>query len=270
MALNRRDFLRGMLGAGCSALLGLPAVSSVSAMGDASRFRAALLQHPGDWDVRSSALPTLLALLQSRTSVEVSFDPVDVHPRQDTLFNYPFLWMCGSQGFDKLPARGIENLRRHLRFGGTLFVDGASSADGSPFLSDVRRELGRIFPARNLKPLPDGHAVYRSYYHLSGPAGRVSGAKDLTAISIDDRAAAIVSRNDLSGALARNEAGGWLLPLESPRRDERELSLRLAVNLAVYALTVNYKLDQVHISYQLRNPGRYPDAGPSSVDPDQR
>jgi hypothetical protein len=83
---------------------------------------------------------------------------------------------------------------------------------------------------------------------------------------VDGRAAVIISPNNLSEALARQN-GTWRYPITSARSDEREMSIRLAINLVIYALTVNYKLDQVHVSYQLRHPNRYP--GADSVSPSE-
>jgi len=96
--------------------------------------------------------------------------------------------------------------------------------------------------------------VFRSYYYLAKVPGRVEVDKGLQGIVLDDRAAVVFCPNDVSGVLeALGDEQG-----EGPREESKILAMRMAVNLVVYALTVNYKLDQVHVSYHLRHPDLYP------------
>lgn len=232
---------------------------TLHAMGDNTKFEPLMVRYEGSWDQRPSALRTVQRVLQSRTSVRVTGEVTTGELDGPDLYEHPFAWMTGDSGFEPLPERDIDNLRRYLKFGGMLVIDDGSGTENSDFLRSARRMLERMFPAKELQPLPSNHAIYRSYYFLDGPSGLHSISDALQAIHVDDRAAVVVSPNDLSGALERDSTG-WLHSLDSGRDDERELSLRLAVNLALYALTVNYKLDQVHVSYQLRHPDRYPEA----------
>jgi len=258
--LTRRQLLKSALAAAAGPLLGALRAPAALGMGDASRFRLALLRHTGDWNARPNAAHSVLSEVDLRTSVRVSFQPEVTAPDQERLFRFPFLWVMGARALNPFPQKAVENLRRHLRFGGTLVADDISGRANSPFSESLRRELERIFPAQRLAPLPSGHAVYRSYYFLRRPVGRAEVSSELEGITVDDRAAVIFSPNDLSGALERDGAGGWRYELDSSRQEDRSLALRLAVNLVVYALTVNYKLDQVHTAYQLRHPSRYPEA----------
>jgi hypothetical protein len=271
MDVNRRDFLKRALRWGGSALLAGPLLPGSMAMGRASLFRLAVLRYDGNWNGRPTCPETILAELRRRTSVEAFPEPVRVDATDQQLFELPFLWLTGDRPMEAFPPAAIKNLRRHLRFGGTLVADDASGEQRSEFAASFKREIERVFPSRRLQPLDKGHAVYRSFYHLRRAAGRRAISDTLEGISIDERAAVLLSRNDLSGALERTGTGGWQYPMETGTDEGRTLSLRLAVNLAIYALTINYKLDQVQISYQLRHPGRYPEAAPvPSRESDQR
>jgi len=58
--------------------------------------------------------------------------------------------------------------------------------------------------------------------------------------------------NDLGGAWDGDPLGGYTYPCTPGGEHQRELSFRLGVNLALYALTGNYKKDQVHIPFILK------------------
>ncbi len=237
---------------------------SLQALGEASNFRPGVVRYRAEELNGASALQTLQRILKARTSVRVGRNVADVSINNLELYQHPFTWMCGEDGFERLSTQSIDNLRRYLQSGGTLIIDDTSAEEDSEFLRSVRRMLSRIFPSKPLRPVPEKHAIYRSFYHLEGPAGLHRVSDTLHAVSVDDRAAVIISPNDLTEALQR-QTGTWRHPISSARKDEREMCLRLAINLAIYALTVNYKLDQVHVSYQLRHPNRYPEA--DSVSP---
>jgi hypothetical protein len=53
-------------------------------------------------------------------------------------------------------------------------------------------------------------------------------------------------RNDLGGAWARDRLGRWLYDCVPGGEAQRQAAFRLGVNVVLYALTVNYKQDQVH------------------------
>jgi hypothetical protein len=240
-------------------------------MGQASLFRLAVLRYGGGWNTRPTAPRTVLDEVERRTSVPVSPEPATVAAQEETIFSYPFLWMTGEGPIEPLPEHAVENLRRHLSFGGTLFADDTSGRAGSAFERSFAEQLERIFPTSKLQPLPAEHAVFRAYYYLGRVGGRKVVEPSLKGVTMGDRAAVIFSANDLSGALERGAAGMWHYQVAPPESENRTLALRLAVNLVIYALTVNYKLDQVHISYRLSNPQLYRGVyGPPAGEPAER
>jgi len=59
----------------------------------------------------------------------------------------------------------------------------------------------------------------------------------------------VVNSNDLLGALMRDAFGN---PIYSVSDRNREMAARQGVNIVLYALTLNYKKDQIHIPFILK------------------
>lgn len=200
------------------------------------------------------ALRTLGATVARRTSVEVDAGAVPViAPLDGRLFEHPLVVMTGSGEFPAWGEAERDALRTYLSLGGMILLDdrNAVGEEASPFVTGAKRELARAVGGREFEALPSEHSVFRAYYLLDRSWGRRDESPVLEALLLDGRAAVIVSRNDLLGALARDEFGQWSRPVEPGGRRQRELSLRLGVNLVLYALTLDYKQDLVHLPHIL-------------------
>ena len=67
----------------------------------------------------------------------------------------------------------------------------------------------------------------------------------------------IIGANDWAGAWAEDEYRRAALSRSSPAaRRQREMARRFGVNLVMYALTGNYKTDQVHVPALLERLGQ--------------
>ena len=53
--------------------------------------------------------------------------------------------------------------------------------------------------------------------------------------------------NDLGGAWARDKLGQWAHDIIGGGSRQRQLAIRLGVNITMYALTLDYKKDMVHL-----------------------
>ena len=62
--------------------------------------------------------------------------------------------------------------------------------------------------------------------------------------------------NDLAGAWAVDKEGLYLYPTVPADQRQRELAFRAGVNIVMYALTGNYKADQVHVPALLERLGQ--------------
>jgi hypothetical protein len=100
--------------------------------------------------------------------------------------------------------------------------------------------------------VPREHVLYKSFYLLDGPTGRVMVTPDLEALEMGGRLAALYSGNDLIGALARDSLGTWEQEVTPGGESQREKCIRLGVNIAMYALCLDYKEDQVHIPFIMK------------------
>jgi len=141
----------------------------------------------------------------------------------------------------------VENLRRYLTYGGFVLADDNEGREGSAFDRSLRRELARVLPQNPLQPVPQKHVVYKSFYMLDVPAGRVLARPQLEASFIGSRAAVMYSSNDLGGAWSRDETGTWQYEVVPGGEHQREMAFRMGINLCMYALCLDYKDDSVHL-----------------------
>ncbi|MDW8246701.1 MAG: DUF4159 domain-containing protein [Sandaracinaceae bacterium] len=208
------------------------------------------LQQLAPFEARPHALRRLAWEIRRRTSVDTHPEPRKVHLSDPALFDSLFLYWPGEGPFEPLPSKEISQLRRFLTLGGLLLVDDAKG-DGV-FANSVRRELAKVFPQSKFEHISNRHTLYHSYYILDRPVGRIEGPPQLEAIFIDGRLAVILSVHDLGGAWARDPVGGWLYPVEPGGETQREMAIRLGVNIVLYALCLDYKDDQVHAPFIMR------------------
>ena len=66
----------------------------------------------------------------------------------------------------------------------------------------------------------------------------------------------MITSNDLAGAWAIRPDGQAMLPMAGSEARQREMAFRAGVNIVMYALTGNYKADQVHIPALLERLGQ--------------
>lgn len=195
--------------------------------------------------------------VRKRSSVEPILEPGRARLDKSSLFRSPFLYWRGSEGLAPLSDDAIEGLRKYVHRGGFILIDDATAGEDD-FDRAVRRELLRAFPAAPLRPIPPDHTIYRSFYLLSRPVGRVEGPGFLEGITYGDRIAVVYSRHDLGGAMQRDRLGAWSQAVVPGGEIQRERAIRLAVNLVLYALCTDYKDDQVHAPFIMRRRGAGP------------
>lgn len=200
---------------------------------------------------RPTAAQRLSWELRQRTSVETRLEPTRVRLDDPHVFDTPLLYLAGERAFPAWSEAEVTGLRRFVEFGGFVLLDDAAPTQAG-FDSSIRRELSRAFGATALTPLAQNHTIYRSFYLLNGPTGRVEGPKGVEAVMRGGRAAVIYTRADLGGALDRDNLGNYLHAVEPGGEAQRETAIRFAVNLVVYALCLDYKDDQVHAPFIMR------------------
>jgi hypothetical protein len=122
------------------------------------------------------------------------------------------------------------------------------------------RKLAAGLAIPPLVPVLPDHVLTKSFYLMQEFPGRWSGGT-IWVESGDDRvndgvSSVVVGGNDWAGAWAVDGGGAPLYPVVPGGEPQRELAFRFGVNLVMYALTGNYKTDQVHVPAILERLGQ--------------
>ncbi len=234
------------------------ASGAVWAMGEYSRLAIPQIKYQGgDYKPRPQAVESLLIQTAKRTSVEVKREFLELSLASKDLYRYPFLYLAGAAAFDPFSSEELKILRRYLSYGGFLLIDDASAEVHSEFDRSVREMISQLFPHNPLQKIPKDHSIFRSFYLIDEVTGRARVNPFLEGVSLKGRTALVYSANDLGGAWARDKLGHWKYDLIGGGQRQRKLAIRLGINIAMYALTLDYKKDMVHLPIILERLRRY-------------
>ena len=258
--MHRRDFLR-MISYGLLLAAGLSPrrveAGQPGEKGNLTRFVFAQLKYRGgDWNPHPLAVTPLMEELMERTSVEAALSRREINLTDRDLFLHPFLYMAGKYDFEPFTDEEVEILRRFLSFGGFLLADDALGQPGYGFDRSLRREMKRLFPDKEFKRLPTGHAALRSYYLLRRIGGTRIVHPYLEGINVGNATPVIYCHNDLGGAWERDQLGNWLNPCTPGGQEQRRDTFHLGINLILYSMTENYKEDLIHVPFIRRRLSR--------------
>ncbi len=220
-------------------------------------------------EISRAGLAGLSRTLRMRTSVEPKA-PLAVDIERDELTFFPFLYwpITTTQPLPSPTAR--DKLARYLRTGGMILFDtrdqGSVALDmpggftpSAPGAAKLRAIVsGLQVPA--LTPVPRGHILTKAFYLLKTFPGRWTGGllwveKDAGHAN-DGVSSVIIGSNDFASAWAVDRSGQPLYPVVPGGAGQREMAHRFGVNLVMYALTGNYKSDQVHVPAILERLGQ--------------
>jgi Domain of unknown function (DUF4159)/Aerotolerance regulator N-terminal len=207
----------------------------------------------GATDTRARAgLEGLSRILAARTSVEPGA-VVGVDPASSDLALFPILyWLLPDRPIEKTPeaARALD---RYMKTGGVVFVDSRGAGREQGAARAIARAALRGIEAPPLEQVPEGHVLGKAFYILRGFPGRYQNAK----LWVETSASAAASANDGVSPLIVGDgdwASAWATATPvlrfgevSPAQRSQEIAARVGVNVVLYALTGNYKADQVHI-----------------------
>jgi hypothetical protein len=260
--------LRGLLriGAAASVLLLLAGGPAHAADSPALTTRLAYLV-TGDSavdQVSRSGLRGLSDYVNQRTAAALG-SPAGVVPGQDDLSVYPLLYWPIIAG-TTLPGPAIAALNDFMAHGGIILVDtrgGSGSGEGfAPGTDAALRQVagsgGLAVPP--LAPLTDEHVLAHAFYLLRDFPGRFDGGTVWVArdkdLGNDSVSPIVIGGNDWAAAWAVDAAGDHPYATIPGGDRQRTLSYRFGVNLVMYALTGNYKGDQVHVPAILERLGQ--------------
>jgi len=212
--------------------------------------------------ISRAGLIGLTDVLVRRTAVEAG-PPQAVDVETDELSFFPLLYWPTTLVRRPPPSPGARaRINTYLHDGGMILFDtrdqygDGTSAEGVAALRAITR--GVDMP--QLAPIPAEHVLARSFYLLSGFPGRFSGAKlwvERGEGGVNDGVSpVVVGGNDWASAWAVDKRGLPLRAVIPGGEQQRELAYRFGINVVMYALTGNYKADQVHVPAILERLGR--------------
>ncbi len=216
-----------------------------------------------------AGLDGLSRTLRLRTALEPGA-PIGVNIETDELAFFPLLYWPVTENQPVPSSAGLARINAYMKQGGTILFDTrdqdraisgrATGAAGT--LKDILSKLD-IPP---LEPVPADHVLTRSFYLLVDFPGRWEGGQlwierprdpdSLSGANNDGVSAILIGANDYIGAWARDASGRPLHPAVPGGEMQRESATRFGVNLVMYALTGNYKSDQVHAPAVLQRLGQ--------------
>jgi hypothetical protein len=222
------------------------------AVGERTAVELRILDYTGGNPMpRPSAVKRLAWEVRQRTSVETKLEAGHANFGDPHVFETPLIYFSGDQAFPAFSEAEVQGFRRFVDFGGAVIIDDAAP-DNNGFDSSVRREITRAFGGQALIKLHASHVLFRSFYLLQRPLGRVEGSDYVEGVERSGRAAVVYSRHDLGGAYERDNLGNYAYAVTPGGERQREMAFRLGVNLVLYALCLDYKDDQVHAPFIMR------------------
>lgn len=222
----------------------------------------------------------LTRFLAARTALEAG-EPIGLDPENDELSLYPLIyWPIDPATAAPTPA-AMTRVDAFMKSGGTVLFDTRDQLNVIPGQSGASPEAERLrsmlsaldVPA--LEPVPPDHVLTKAFYLMEDFPGRYTGSPLWVEASrsAEDEAAAeggevrpvregdgvspiLITGNDFAGAWAADDVGNFLYPVVPGEPRQREFALRAGVNIVMYALTGNYKADQVHVPALLERLGQ--------------
>jgi Domain of unknown function (DUF4159)/Aerotolerance regulator N-terminal len=213
--------------------------------------------------------------LIERTAVEPG-EPFAVNILNDEIAFFPMLYWPVLANARPLPEATLTKIDAYMKQGGMIVFDTKDYGQGVPtglsFRGDggtpLQRLLGNLDIPR-LEAVPEHHVLTKSFYLLRSFPGRWDGGQlwveaeaprdsdqGRQARRVDGVSSILVTSNDFAAAWARDDRGQYLYPVVPGGERQREMALRTGVNIVMYALTGNYKADQVHVPALLERLGQ--------------
>ncbi len=277
IALGLRGLLRARTAAAALALVLVAAPLPLHAQGGgAADQSAATAANPalttrlgyivsGDPQVDAIARAGLQGLsdyVNRRTSAYLA-PPDAIEPGRSDLSFYPLLYWPITAEAQALPGPAATALNEFMARGGIILIDTRDSGSGAGFAPGTDAALRRVAQGLSippLAPLTTEHVLSRAFYLLSDFPGRFTGDA-VWAQRDQDRAndsvsPVIIGGNDWAAAWAVDAGGRNPYAVIPGGQRQRVLAYRFGVNLVMYALTGNYKGDQVHVPAILQRLGQ--------------
>lgn len=204
-------------------------------------------------DISRAGLETLSEYLRTRTAVRAG-NVQGLTPGHDELSFYPLLYWPVSVAQPAPDKNAARALQTYIDQGGMILIDTREGIvrPGSLVVSAQMAHLQTLLDGITFNPLieaPERHVIFKSFYLLNlYPQTSLAGhifLEDDAAEENGKVSAILLSGDDWARHWAAKDQG-----------DRFEQSIRFGINAVMYALTGNYKADQVHMNAILERLGR--------------
>ncbi len=234
----------------------------------------------GDADVDAvskAGLQGLTLFLAQRTALEAG-EPIGLDPARDELAFFPLIYWPVSASAPKPSQIALDRIDTYMKRGGTVLFDTRDAVDAPPGPGGEMQAPGMValrsilssLDIPELEPVPRDHVLTKTFFLLRDFPGRFTNGQlwvealpaeteeetNRPARAGDGVSSILITSNDLAGAWAMRPDGQPMLPLVPGEPRQREFAFRAGVNIVMYALTGNYKADQVHIPALLERLGQ--------------
>ncbi len=212
--------------------------------------------------VSRAGLTGLSDYVNRRTAAALA-EPSPVVPGEDDLSVYPLLYWAITPDAPTPSGAAVAALNVFMANGGIILMDTRNGGSGEGFAAGAEAALervGRGLAVPPLAPLTPAHVLARSFYLLADFPGRYTGdtvwvQRDQDR-SNDSVSPVIIGGHDWASAWAVDGQGRNPYATIPGGTRQRVLAYRFGVNLVMYALTGNYKGDQVHVPALLERLGQ--------------
>lgn len=224
-------------------------------------------------EVSRAGLAGLSRELTRRTALEPA-EPMGVDAAEDELAFFQFLYWPIDHDAAPPSERVMERIDTYMRQGGTVLfdtrdaVEQTGAGNDGPGMRQLRTMM-RGMDLPELEPVPSDHVVTKTFYLLDDFPGRWEGGalwvesafrrdeqSERPVQNADGVSGIMITSNDLAGAWAVGEGGSYLYPTSPGGDGQRETAYRAGINIVMYAMTGNYKADQVHVPALLERLGQ--------------
>lgn len=243
-----------------------------------TRIAYVLNQNPETDSIIEAGLQGLSLYASMRTALEPG-NPVGIDIERDELAFFPVLYWAIDPDAPMPSDEGLSRIDAFMKNGGSVIFDtrdqiqriptqGMMAANNTPAAQRLQSILQRLDIPR-LAPVPPDHVLTKTFYLLDTFPGRWAGSPlwveaiperdedDIRPARAGDGVSSIlITANDFAGAWALSPDGTPLLPISPGGERQREYAFRSGVNILMYALTGNYKADQVHVPALLERLGQ--------------
>ncbi|HTW68288.1 MAG TPA: DUF4159 domain-containing protein, partial [Acetobacteraceae bacterium] len=212
--------------------------------------------------ISKAGLEGLSEYVNRRTAATL-VEPDPVVPGKTDLSFYPLLYWPITADAQPLSPEAAAALNDYMSRGGIILIDTRDSGSGegfAPGTGTALREVAKGLVIPPLAPLTTDHVLARAFYLLQDFPGRYTGDtvwvqrdQDRTNDSVSP---VIIGGNDWAAAWAVDADGRNPYAVIPGGARQRTLAYRFGVNLVMYALTGNYKGDQVHVPAILERLGQ--------------